>query len=1257
MARRVSCRMALILLLTAWIWALSFPVNALGQSGTSSVHGTVLDPQGQVITGASVSLTNEERNFLRTQKSNESGGYAFTAVPPGLYRIEVEVLGFRKLTIEEVRALVDTPSIVDLHLEIGEITLSVTVTAEGTETQLNTQDATIGHNFVGQQITQLPLESRNVVELLSLQPGVTPSGYVNGSRADQANITLDGVDVNEQQTGLDIVEDLAFDRDVAFASVLRATPDSLQEFRVTVSNPNATQGRSSGGQVSLITKSGTNDIHGSLYEFHRNTVTTANDFFNNRSIDPETGRSIPRPALIRNVFGGSVGGPIKKNRAFFFYTYEGRRDATESTVVRPVPLPSLGRGEVRFLNTNGGITTLSAADINNLFPGVGVNPVGLSYLADAARRYPANDDTFGDGLNTAGFRFNAPTPLDFNTHIAKVDFNLTQDGRHLLSLRGNYQSDVVTGVSQFPDTPASRLWSHPVGFAASYTWSISANKVNSFRYGLTRAAFANQGDSVENNIDFRFVYNPRRNDPLLYTLDRVTPVHNLVDDFTWTKGNHNLQLGTNIRLIRNRRTTFSTSFDAASANASVYENSGAVLSDPISGIDPSFTTPVNNAVSAVIGRLSDYVAHFNFDRNGNLLPFGAGIGREFATEEYDWYVQDVWKLRPSLTLTAGLRYGLSRPVYETQGFQVKPTTSLGTYFERRKAGAAIGQPLNDPITVDVAGPANNRPGFYEWDKNNFQPRAALAWSPSFENGTLRKLFGSRGTSVFRGGFGITNDYYGQQLAVQFDLNNALGFASNTQIPPNTYNVSDNPPPLFTNFGQDIRSLPGITTPGNLTFPLTVPSDESQRVESSLDDTLRTPIHYNWNFSFERQLPAGLHFEASYVGRAARKLLLTRDIMALNNLVDPGSHTDWYTAAGILADLRAKNTAISAVGPIAYFENLFPGLGNSLLGDPSLTPTQAMYTVVAREQVGGFNSTDWTSVQLAIDDLSSVGPNAFFHPQYAALATFSTVGHSDYHAGSFSLRKSQTHGLSFDFNYTFAKSMDDASGLQNSTAYGSAFILNPLKQDDGRSVSDFDIRHNINVNAIWELPFGQGKRFLANSSGLLDAILGGWQLSTISRWHSGLPIELYFFDTTGWATNWQIRSKPVRARPLESSPTRGGERPPNLFSDPVSAYQSFRNPRAGEGGDRNVFRIPSFITLDFGLGKSFKMPWSENHRLQFRWEVFNATNTQQMGLLTDSIDALGVGIDPDLNQPAPAFGNFNAIQGQPRVMQFGLRYSW
>jgi hypothetical protein len=1252
-----------ISLLFTFVMVLSLCAGALGQSGTSSVHGTVLDPQGQVITGATVSLTNSERSFLRTQKSNASGGYLFTAVPPGVYRVQAEAPGFKKLSIEEVRALVDTPSIVDLQLEIGEISESVTVTAEGAETRINTQDATIGNNFDTSQIAQFPLEARNVVSLLSVQPGVTPDGYVTGSRADQANVTLDGIDVNEQQTGLDVVQDLAFDKTEAFAAVLRSTPDSIQEFRVTVTNPNAVQGRSSGAQVSLITKSGTNELHGSLYEFHRNTVTSANDFFNNRTVDPDTGKSIPRPKLIRNLFGGSVGGPIKKDRAFFFYNYEGRRDASQQSVVRFVPLESLGRGEVRFPNTSGVITTLTTSDLNRLFP-VGLNPAALTVLAEAARKYPANDFTQGDSspalrLNAAGFRFNAPTPLRWNTHIAKLDFNLTADGKHILFVRGNYQQDEIGGVPQFPDTPAPSFWHHPYGFAIGHTWSISPRQINSFRYGLTREAFSNQGDSSDNDITFRFVYDPRR---FLRTLSRTTPVHNFTDDFSWVKGNHNIQAGTNIRLISNSRISFSNSFDEAVANPSFYDFSGDVLNQPIEDagivIDPGFRSSVQNAVSAVIGRFSQYSANFNFDKGGNILPLGTGIGRRFATQEYDWYIQDLWRVRPSLTFTLGLRYGLGRPVYETNGLEVKPNVSLGDYFERRKTAAAAGRPLNELIQVDLAGPANGRPGLYNWDKNNFQPRVAVAWSPDFKNSFLSKLFGKQGTSVFRGGFAITTDHIGQQLAVTFDLNNTLGFSSSEQISANTYNVSDRPAPRFTGFSQDIRSLPGITNPGKLTFPLQKPDDEAQRIEFTLDDTLRTPINYSWNVSFGRQLPSGLFFEASYIGRAARKLLAQRDIMALNNLADPKSQTDWYTAMGALTDLRAKNTPISSVQPIPYFQNLFPAtLGDTLIGDPALTPTQAVYTLIAREAVDGFNILDLTFVQLILDDESVLGRNIFFQPQYGALFTWGTLARSDYHAGTFSLRQQYMQGLNWGFNYTLSKSMDNASGLQNSLPYDSSFI-NPLRPEDMRSYSDFDIRHVINGHVLWEFPVGRGKAFLDQLPGFGEAILGGWQLTGVYRWNSGLP-AFNIFDAAQWATNWNVQSYGVRTRAIESSPTRGGTREPNLFSDPKFAYQSFRNARAGETGDRNAFRLPGFVTLDMGLGKSFSMPWSEKHKLQFRWEVFNLTNTQRLKTSIDGYtrESYGLAIDPNLGEPSPSFGNFDSIQGTPRVMQFGLRYTW
>ena len=285
--------------------------SAFAQSGASTVNGTVRDQQGNVVAGATVTLANVEKNFSRTQISNEEGGYVFTAVPPDTYRVEAEATGFKKASVTDVRALVDTPVTIDVQLEAGNISEVVSVAAT-TDAPLNTTDATIGTAFEGRRIEQLPLNARNPVGLLSLQPGVTRDGYVNGGRADQSNITLDGVDVNEQQSGLNI------NTGEAFASVLRSTPDSLQEFRVTTTNANADQGRSSGAQISLITRSGSNEFHGSLYEYHRNTVTTANDFFNNKD-------GVERPALLRNVFGGSIGGPIVRDRLFFFYNYEGFR--------------------------------------------------------------------------------------------------------------------------------------------------------------------------------------------------------------------------------------------------------------------------------------------------------------------------------------------------------------------------------------------------------------------------------------------------------------------------------------------------------------------------------------------------------------------------------------------------------------------------------------------------------------------------------------------------------------------------------------------------------------------------------------------------------------------------------------------------------------------------------------------------------------------------------------------------------------------
>jgi hypothetical protein len=1255
-------------------------VNSFAQAGGSTVRGTVQDPNGNLVKGATVTLTDPSKNFTRTQQTNEDGQYVFTAVPPGTYHLEVTAQGFKTASASGVQALVDTPTVRDVPLEIGAVSETVDVTSAA-ETAINTSDATLGNSFERKRITELPLNANNVVGLLSLQPGVTRTGFVNGGRADQSNITLDGVDVNEQQDGLDVVTD------EAFASVLRVTRDSLQEFRVTTTNPNAEQGRSSGAQVSLVTRSGSNQWHGSLFEIHRNTVTTANDFFNNAA-------GVERPQLLRNIFGGSVGGPIKKDKAFFFFTYEGFREATATSVVREVPLPTLGQGIVRYRTESGfsdpgcpagtpsGVDCLTPAEINAAYTAFngetpGINPNALAFLAAAAQRYPANDTTVGDGLNTSGFRFNARTPTELNTYIARFDFNLTNNQQ--LFVRGNYQNDLVTravyggpdcsvapdNIQCFPDTPPLNTWNHPKGMAVGHVWTLNPSLVNRFNYGFTRASFTQAGDSTENRVNFRFIFSPsgfRR------SLERTTPVHNFVDDISWVRGNHTLGIGGNVRLITNNRVSTGASFDEAIINPSFYNASGAVILDPFSDFDSG--SELRDALASVIGRYSQYSANLVYDASGQLQTVGTPTDRAFATQEYEAYVQDSWRVRPNFTFNYGVRWSTSTPVYEKNGLQVIPNVSLTDYFNQRRESAFNGVPFTDPITFVLGGKANNAAGYYKQDWNNFAPSISFAWSPN-----LGKILGKDGKAVIRSGFRVTYDRIGSQLAVNFDLNNLAGFTSARNINANTFDVIDpDLGPLFNGLNPGVRTLPfpGASgpIPTTLAFPLTVPSDEDQRIEVSLDQGITTPYNYSFNFSYGREIGKGLSFEASYVGRWARNLLASRDIMQLNNIRDPQSGLSYYDAINALVQYAYAGRPINSIPDIQFFNNLFPNMPD-WFGDPSLTPTQAAYGFVAPESVGGFEVRDYTFLQLLWDDSPNCttcpfggGPakfnNMFYQPQFGALSAFSTVAHSNYNALQISVRQRLRDDVTFDFNYTYGHSLDNASGLQNSNSYGTAFIVNALSPDQNYATSDFDARHIINANWVVGLPFGRGKRFLTNASGFVEQVLGGWQSTGIFRWNSALPIQTPF-DCCVWATNWNVQSNGVRVQPVQSSPTHNGpDGQPNVFSDPTAVYQSFRPARPGEVGDRNVLRGQGYISLDMGLYKSFRI--KEGHNLQFRWEVFNVTNTQRFDGLT--IADLSLDVDPFRGgSPTSDFGRYTSTQAPlnetkaGRVMQFALRYTF
>ncbi len=1236
-------------------------ISAFGQS--SSLSGTVLDPQGGAVAGATITVTNVSTGAVRVATSSKEGSYQIAQLAPGTYRVRAESKGFASIVLEDIQAIVSTPITLNIAFkQIGQVSESVTV--QGGESTINTSDATVGNTFNERQIRQLPLEGRNIVSLLANQPGVTfigstdqqgntsdyRNGSVNGGKSDQANVTLDGIDVNDQQQGL------------AFNSVLRVTLDSVQEFRVTTSNANSDQGRSSGAQVSLVTKSGSNQFHGSLYEYHRNTITTANDWFNNAS-------GVARPKLLRNVFGGTLGGPIIKDRFVFFINYEGRRDRREDNVTpRVVPSADMRIGILKYNNAAGGITTLDAAGIKALDPGgIGVNQAALALL----KQYPTpNDTTVGDGINTFGFRFKAPIKLDYNTYVARFDYNLTSNGQHIISARGNLQNDSDTSVPQFPgQPPLSTNLNNSKGLAVGYTAQLTSTLTNIVRYGLTRQGLEASGVQNQPIVSFRTLSTITGTS---LSNGRITPAHNITDDATWAKGAHTFGFGANLRFIRNRRSSLGTSFSSATANASWLLGTGRDLRPAdIGGGAVAFS----DAMMMALGIISQGNAQYNFDSTGRVLAQGEPVGRVFGADEYESYGQDSWRVKNNLTLTLGLRYGLYSPPYEANGNQIAPNIRLGDWFNQRGLGMAKGIPANQAPTVayDLAGPANDGRGFYDWDKNNFAPRFAIAYSPRFENKFLKGIFGGEGKSSIRAGFSLAYDRIGSALAVTMDQAGSFGLS--TQLRNAASSLSSKTAPRFTGYNSIPNGLlpaaPAVKFPS--TFPVAGQAGNFA-IYQSIDDTLVTPYSMSFNFSIQRELARDFSLELNYIGRQGRKLLTNADLAMPLDLFDPASGDSYFSAVNKLITLNASNTPLGSLPVIPYWENLYPSIAanpaamasvmNSYYGftglPANLNATQVMYLIYNKVYAPDYTSalfdidTDYNcgDVRQGAFPCSKFGPYAFWDDQFSALSAWRSIGYSNYHSMQVVLRKRFSKGFQADFNYTLSKSFDLSSVVERNGSY-SGFIVNSWAPGQRKGISDFDMRHQINSNWIYELPFGKGK-FLGNGANKVgDAIIGGWQLGGIFRWTTGLPVGVG--NGRFWPTNWNISGYATRTGPVPDLKTTknapaaasGGKPGPNLFPDPATALKSYANTVPGQTGERNGIRGDGYFTLDFNLGKTWKLP-IEGHTFQFRWEVFNATNSVRFDVNSTTLD-LGSG--------RANFGKYSSTLTNPRVMQFALRYEF
>jgi hypothetical protein len=1272
--------------------------GALAQTSTTSVQGTVTDPSGGAVANATIELTNTDSKVQRNTTTDSQGEYRFQFLAPGTYILSVSASGFARFARKDLQLLVNTPATVNAQLQLGQGSQVITVSEAAPV--LNMVDASIGDTFNETHVKQIPIEGRNVPDLLTLQPGVaytgnrpdadtvqdTRNGAVNGARSDQSNVTLDGVDVNDQASGF------------AFTSVLPVTLDSVQEFRVTTSNYNADQGQGSGAQVALVTKSGSNNLHGSAYEYIRNTITSANDYLL-KAAELNGGLPNKPDKLIRNIFGFSLGGPIRKDRLYYFVNYEGKRQREQQTVVRTIPTPSLCQGNISYVNTGGTVTTLTPSDIAILDPNPdpaarGINKAVLDLAGHTGYfdntfcggKYPTNDPAVGDGLNYAGYRFAAPVSLDNNSVIARVDYTLTANGKHVLFWRGALQNLSNPQEPFLPGTaPELTVTDHSKGSVVGYTAVISNTLANTFHWGFTRQSRGSFGDTDKPWNTFLGL-----DQGITYSRNFQMPVHNFTDDVSWTKGAHSLQFGGNVGIARDPRVSYLHSFSTAVGTTSWMAPTG--FANTTSTLDPGahgYPEPANSVaydypMISLLGMVSQMIGNFNYDRNGNQLAEGAPVKRNYGLNWYELYGQDSWRVKPNLTVTYGMRWELLPPPWEVNGLQASPSVNLGDQFNQNVANMkkGIGYLAIQPVSFSLGGPANNGSGFYSFEKTDFAPRISVAYTPRFENSLLKGLFGTGDKTVIRGGFGKVFDRAGMQLINTFDQNAPAGLSATVQNPcciPFTDGAEN--VPRITN----INVIPQLDLGGSQFFPAVpagqfpqTPSPFGQAITWGVDQSLKTPYAYTFDFSVGRELPKKFSLQVAYVGRIARNLLTQRDLRQPLDLVDPKTGIDYFSAAARISQLGRQGVPVGQINDAtvgktaAFWHDMLPPLAPGAQYQPfAFLPAtsdlmQAIYqlytttdTYPGNEVVGLGNLDLYYSLSDTLGNYYDFG-NAAASPnpnvadalngQFTSMFAWSSVGSSNYNALQTSLRKQFSGGVEFEFNYTYSKSIDITSAAArvgyNQGLNGSQ-LVNAFAPQQNRAVSDFDTTHQVNANWQVDLPFGKGQAVARNANGALDAIIGGWQIWGLARWTSGFPFSVG--SGQAWATNWNYSGLAT----MLSRPKTGAFVQPDgsvsVFADPIAARNAFDYTYPGQSGTRNALRGPGFASWDMSLTKRWRLPW-EGHSLQFRGEVFNVANLHRF-------NAQSTANPYTLQQLPSSFGDYTSLLTQPRVMQFALRYEF
>lgn len=1176
---------------------------ARGQSAVGAVVGVVRDGSGSVVPGVAVTLVNEGTNDTREAVSEASGTFAFRQIEVGVYTATLALAGFKSQSYTGIRVSPGQEYSLTATLEVGDLTESVQVTA-GVDL-VNTTSTEVTTTVLERQIKDLPLNGRNPIELIRLQAGVPGTAVrqntaINGGRPSWTQVTQDGVNIQDnfiRVNGLDFVPN-------------RPTSDTVAEFSIVTN----TQGADSAGgssQVRLVTPSGTNQFRGSSYLFNRHSALGANRWFNNRD-------GIEKPYLNRNQFGGTFGGPVLRNRLFFFGYYEAFRQKNEATPNNRIPRHAdFADGVFRYRDLSGQTRSVNVLQLSGLSADARVR-------SELTSRFPApsnvNNSDLGDGLNTGGYRFNQQDLNNRDQFGMRVDYTLNPNNRFEVIYTRFKENDDRTDLDVISARPLTYTEATTDFFVGAWRWTPTSRLQNELRMGanLAPVGFYNDESFSDALFNMPSIGGALTNPVVTFQPQgRDTRTRQYVNTASLAAGTHTLQFGGSLQQIRVQPYNFAGRFPTVTFGFSAAAPSAVQLTTAQfpGGISAQDLAAANAQLSFLGGVVSSVSQTFQVaDRQSGFVPGLANV-RDYSLDNYAVYLQDSWRIRPNVTIRAGVKWEYFSPLREDNDLALLPVST----------GSPIETVLNPNGTVDFVDGH-----FYKGDRNNFAPNLGVVWDP----------FGNGKTSI-RAAYSMA---FVNEETITVGRNAAVGNAGLDSTLQRTN--------LYAFAGRGIPEIPAPTfrVPRTYADQLTLSPTSAA---FTVDPNIRQPRVHQLTFGVEREIGWNTAVEARYVGTLGRDIWTGLDYNQIN--IPEAFLQDFLRARanGFAAQAAGLpfNPTFNAAVPGSQPLTVLPGFGVAL--------TNA--TVVGAVQTGAVASlADFYVTQRVAGAAQAFLPN----PNIYAADVIVSNARTDYHALQLEARRRMAKGVLAQINYTFSKALSTSPGTSQARFEP---LLDNNRPNLERTRAEFHVSHVVNSNVIWELPFGEGRRFL-NRGGLLNAVLGGWQLANIVRWQSGSPISLLAprgtFNRGGRSGGNMAVTTLSRDEiadlfgirtgadgivyyidPKVIDPATGrAVGPDNAGTTAGFSGQVFFNPVAGQLGTLQRLSLDGPPVLSWDASLSKRLTFGRRYGVEVRGDFFNVTNS--------AIFRVG---DYDIN--STTFGRVTALAVGPRVTQVAVKFTF